>query len=100
LIVLGCIFNPIKGISAAQASFYGNNLASCEEFAASFDNTCDEDYNPWSTNNLGANIYTLANMDSVEVNCPLDEGLTCPFTGEAVTVATPCTWERKLCVRC
>jgi len=39
-------------------------------------------------------------MDAIEVTCDLPYGSTCPVTQIIVSEESPCTWERKLCVRC
>ncbi|CDW72519.1 UNKNOWN [Stylonychia lemnae] len=93
MIVLGYILCPIQKVQGA-ASFFGNTLASCEEFAATFDNTCGR--STYYVRDSGSDPFS--GMDGAEVSCVV--GTTCPFTGATVTEDTPCVWERKLCVTC
>ena len=65
---------------------YTNTLASCLDFAAQFDNTCDD-------------LTTKKSFSAVD-----SETVTCSSVGQCPVGGSEngdnCSWERKLCVSC
>ena len=85
--------------ATAQAALPTADLAGCQEFVKTFDNTCE-------TNEFGNpvaydNFLSLSTEDiGVEMSCTGE--MRCPNGSGTATYdsSSPCTWKRTLCVTC
>ena len=75
----------------AKGKIPDGSLSSCEEVAATFDNTCTG----------GSPLSSLANHAGKEVSCTGND-MRCPGGDGAANYSSsnPCTSSRKLCVTC
>ena len=75
----------------SEAYALGRTLADCKQVAALFDNTCDVTANtPFTfSTHIGSTVSCTGTM-----RCPNGT------TKTTYTAASPCTWQRKLCVTC
>ena len=91
-------FAAALAASVGMAALPATDLAGCQAFAKTFDNTCRTD----SSGNPIA-VSDFLNWSSSDVGVMSCAGtIRCPdASGEAeYTTSNPCTWERKLCVSC
>lgn len=83
--------------SIAMAALPSTDLAGCQDFAKTFDNTCRySDGNP-------AAVSDFLNWSSSDMDTMSCVGkIRCPdASGESTyTSSNPCTWQRALCVSC
>ena len=76
---------------AAQAAIPDGTLASCQAFAAKFDNTCE---NATALTDLAAHAGVVMSCTGTSLRCPGGTGASDFTTG------SPCIFSRKLCVTC
>jgi len=85
-------------ISQAEAALPTTDLAGCQAFAKTFDNTCGKDGsgNPEPV----ANYKSWDAGDKASMSCTGD--IRCPggSGSSTYTSGSPCTFERALCVSC
>ena len=79
------------GANLVEGKIPDGSLASCEEVAATFDNTCTS----------SSPLSSLADHAGKEISCT-GTSLRCPGGDGAsdYTSSNPCTFTRKLCVTC
>ena len=80
--MLAALLGSVDASATADES-WTNTLASCQDFASKFQNTC-------------SSAGSLASMNSAAVTCSSSNTGACAGT----TSGSNCTWNRKLCVTC
>lgn len=84
-------------ITQVQAALPGTDLASCQAFAATFDNTCSD----FDTYDLASDAGEVVSCISRELSDGTLQSIHCPDGQDTTfTADAPCEWTRKLCVGC
>lgn len=85
---IGALMVSSSNASATKDETYTNTLASCLEFAATFDNTCTD----------LTTAVDFANVPEKTVSCTMPSTATCPASG--TVSGTTCSFKRKMCMTC